>query len=83
MKKEAIRKIFLIGLENVAFDQTRTGALSTAERNLRRSIDLCHEIADEFGKPSVIKNWGVSYPIAARGRRQSRNWQFRQNIGKR
>ena len=36
---------------------TVIGALSAAERNLRRSIDLCREIADEFEKPLVIRNW--------------------------
>ncbi len=28
--------------------QLHIGALSAAERNLRRQIDLCREIADEF-----------------------------------
>ena len=36
-----------IGLGNVATQQLVIGALSAAERNLRRSIDLCREIADE------------------------------------
>ncbi len=33
---------------NVATQQLVIGALSAAERNLRRQIDLCREIADEF-----------------------------------
>ncbi|WKZ47317.1 MAG: hypothetical protein QY306_16005 [Anaerolineales bacterium] len=38
-----------ITLENVAsMAQIHIGALSDAERNLRRSIDLCREIEDEF-----------------------------------
>jgi tetratricopeptide (TPR) repeat protein len=36
-----------IGLGNVAIRQLGIGALSDAERNLRRRINLCREIADE------------------------------------
>ncbi len=39
-----------VGLGNMAFDQIRTGELNAAERNLRRRIDLCREIADEFNE---------------------------------
>ncbi len=39
------------GLANVAsMAQICIGALSAAQRNLRSQIDLCHEIADEFGE---------------------------------
>ena len=37
-----------IGLGNVADDQLKIGALKAAEANLRRSIDLCREIKNEF-----------------------------------
>jgi tetratricopeptide (TPR) repeat protein len=37
-----------IGLGNAATLQLVIGALSAAERNLRRRIELCREIADEF-----------------------------------
>lgn len=49
-EKMGIKKNVAIGLGNVADDQLKIGALSAAERNLRRSIDLCREIADEFGE---------------------------------
>ena len=40
-----------VGLGNVAgMAQFYIGALSDAERNLRRHIDLCREIADEFNE---------------------------------
>jgi tetratricopeptide (TPR) repeat protein len=41
-----------VGLGNLALDQIHIGALSPAERNLRREIDLCREIANEFGEAS-------------------------------
>jgi len=40
------------GLENVAMAQFSIGTLRVAERNLRSSIDLYCEIADEFGEAS-------------------------------
>ncbi len=47
-EKMGDKKNLASGLGNVADDQFKIGALSTAERNLRRSIDLCREIEDEF-----------------------------------
>jgi tetratricopeptide (TPR) repeat protein len=48
MEKMGNKKNTAIPLGNVAsMAQIHTGALSAAERNLRRSIDLCREIADE------------------------------------
>jgi tetratricopeptide (TPR) repeat protein len=44
------KQFLAIGLENVAMQQLVIGALGQAERNLRRSIDLCREIADEFNE---------------------------------
>ncbi|MCJ7433173.1 MAG: hypothetical protein MUO77_06760, partial [Anaerolineales bacterium] len=41
-----------ISLGNVARQQLAIGALSAAERNLRRKIDLCREIADEYWEAS-------------------------------
>ncbi|MBE7434314.1 MAG: tetratricopeptide repeat protein [Anaerolineales bacterium] len=45
-EKVGDKKNAAIGLGNVAIDQLIIGALSAAERNLRRSIDLCREIND-------------------------------------
>jgi len=42
------KKNLAIGLSTQANRNTELGALSAAERNLRRQIDLCREIADEF-----------------------------------
>ncbi|MBL0346822.1 hypothetical protein [Candidatus Villigracilis affinis] len=47
-RKSRRKKNLAIGLGNVAGQQLVIGALSAAERNLRRSIDLCREIADEL-----------------------------------
>jgi tetratricopeptide (TPR) repeat protein len=49
-EKNGNKKGVAIGLGNVAQRQLVIGALSAAERNLRQSIDLCHEIADEQHK---------------------------------
>jgi tetratricopeptide (TPR) repeat protein len=47
-EKTGTKKNLAIGLGNVAgMAQIYIGALSAAERNLRRQIDLCREIADE------------------------------------
>jgi tetratricopeptide (TPR) repeat protein len=42
------KKNLAAGLANVAVRQAVIGALRAAEANLRRSIDLCREIEDEF-----------------------------------
>jgi tetratricopeptide (TPR) repeat protein len=42
------KKVLPAPLGNVATQQLVIGALSAAERNLRRQIDLCREIPDEF-----------------------------------
>ena len=47
-EKAGDKKNLAIGLGNVADDQLKIGELSAAQRNLRRRIDLCREIADEF-----------------------------------
>jgi tetratricopeptide (TPR) repeat protein len=44
------KKSVAIGLGNVVADQLNIGALNEAERNVRRAIDLCNEIADEENK---------------------------------
>jgi hypothetical protein len=47
-EKAGNKKNLASGLGNVADDQLKTGALRAAEANLRRRIDLCREIKDEF-----------------------------------
>lgn len=47
-EKSGNKKGVAIGLGNVAQVQLVIGALSDAERNLLRQIDLCRDIADEF-----------------------------------
>ncbi|RIK32416.1 MAG: hypothetical protein DCC56_00990 [Anaerolineae bacterium] len=48
-EKQGDKKNLASGLGNVAYmAQIHIGALSEAERNLRRQIDLCREIEDEF-----------------------------------
>ncbi|KAF0107510.1 MAG: TPR domain-containing protein [Anaerolineaceae bacterium] len=46
-EKQGDKKNLAITLGNMATQQLVIGALSAAERNLRRQIDLCREIADE------------------------------------
>jgi tetratricopeptide (TPR) repeat protein len=48
--KDKNKQNISIGLGNVGLRQISIGALSDAERNLRRRIDLCREIADEFSE---------------------------------
>lgn len=52
------KKGFAIGLGNVADDQLKIGALSAAERNLHRGIDLCREIEDEFHEAVGLSGLG-------------------------
>ena len=47
-EKRDSKRNLAAGLGNVATQQLVIGVLSAAERNLRRQIDLCREIADEF-----------------------------------
>lgn len=49
-EKHGRKKHLAIGLGNVAQQQLVIGALSEAERNQRRRIDLCREIEDEFSE---------------------------------
>jgi tetratricopeptide (TPR) repeat protein len=46
-ERQGVKKSVAIGLGNVAYSQRSIGALSVAERNLHRQIDLCREITDE------------------------------------
>ncbi|MBK9600413.1 MAG: tetratricopeptide repeat protein [Anaerolineales bacterium] len=56
-EKAGDKKHLAIGLGNVATQQLVIGALSEAERNLRRSIDLCREIEDEFWEAVGHQDW--------------------------
>ena len=47
-EKRGSKKNLAIGLENLAIQQMSIGAFKAAEANLRRSIDLCREIENEF-----------------------------------
>jgi len=46
--KAGDKRNLAIGLGNLADDQAKLGELAAAERNLRRRIELCREIKDEF-----------------------------------
>ena len=47
-EKRNDKKNLAIGLGNVAIQQAFIGALRSAEENLRRRIELCRELGDEF-----------------------------------
>jgi tetratricopeptide (TPR) repeat protein len=47
-EKQGNKVNLAIGLGNLADDQLKLGELAAAEGNLRRRIELCHEIEDEF-----------------------------------
>ncbi len=64
-EKSGNKKGVAIGLGNVADDQLKIGALSAAERNLRRNIDLCHEIAEEFDE--AIGHQELGHVLSYRG----------------
>jgi tetratricopeptide (TPR) repeat protein len=57
-EKEGDKKNLAIGLGNMATEQLVIGALSKTERNLRHSIDLCREVADEFWKATGHQELG-------------------------
>ena len=71
-EKVGDKKNLAVGLGNVADDQLKIGALSAAERNLRRQIDLCREIADEFNEAIGHQGLGrvLSYRSAWRDAEQ-------------
>ncbi|MCI0549625.1 MAG: tetratricopeptide repeat protein, partial [Anaerolineae bacterium] len=52
------KEFLAIGLGNVAYIQMPIGALNASERNLRRRIDLCREIADEFKEAIGLQHLG-------------------------
>jgi tetratricopeptide (TPR) repeat protein len=52
------RKYLAIGLENLALNQVRIGELAAAEGNLRRGIELCREIEDEFQEAAGHQDLG-------------------------
>jgi tetratricopeptide (TPR) repeat protein len=47
-EKAGDKKELAVGLVNLTSRHFELGALAAGERNLRRSIELCHEIRDEF-----------------------------------
>ena len=47
-EKQDNKKGVATGLQNLADDQLKLGQMEVAEGTLRRSIELCHEIEDEF-----------------------------------
>jgi hypothetical protein len=48
VEKAGYKKSLAIGLGNLAEDQAKLGELAAAEQSLRRRIELCREIKDEF-----------------------------------
>lgn len=65
-EKHGRKNHLAIGLGNVAHTaQLPIGALSEAERNLRRQIDLCREIEDEFKE--AIGHQGLGRLLSYRG----------------
>ncbi|MCX7841349.1 MAG: hypothetical protein N2559_18085, partial [Anaerolineae bacterium] len=48
--KAKVKSDLAIGLGNVAYIQSIIGELKAAGENLRRSIEICREIKDEFGE---------------------------------
>jgi tetratricopeptide (TPR) repeat protein len=64
-ESEGDKKNLAIDLGNVALVQVRTGALKAAEANLRRRIDLCREIKDEFDE--AIGHQELGWLLAYRG----------------
>jgi tetratricopeptide (TPR) repeat protein len=73
-EKQGDKHSIAIVLGNVATQQLVTGALNAAEHNLRRRIDLCHEIADEFSGGSGHLSLG--YVFSCRGLWQEAEREF-------
>ncbi len=70
LEKMGDKKILPVPLGNLAIQQLVIGALSAT---CAVKLTCAARLRMNPAKPSVIRNWGASYPIAARGRRQSRN----------
>ena len=49
-EKAGDKRNLAVGLGNLADDQAKLGELAAAERNLRRRIELCREIKDQFSE---------------------------------
>ncbi|MBI3537743.1 MAG: tetratricopeptide repeat protein, partial [Chloroflexi bacterium] len=57
-EKMGNKKNLAIGLVNVADDQLKIGELAAAERNQRRSIEICREIKEEFYEADGHREFG-------------------------
>jgi len=64
-EKASDRENLAIGLGNLADDELKLGGLQSAESNLRRSIELCREIPDEFNE--AVGHQGLGRLLAYRG----------------
>ncbi len=64
-EKVGDKKNLAVGLENLANRNRDLGALSAAERNLRRRIDLCRDIDDEFKE--AVGHQGLGLVLSYRG----------------
>ncbi len=78
-EKSGNKKGVAIGLGNVAsMAQIHIGALREAERNLRRQIDLCREIADEFIE--TVGHTELGRVLSYRGVWQEAEQEFSQSL---
>jgi hypothetical protein len=64
-EKQGVKKSIAIGLGNVAGQQLGIGELKAAEQNLRRRIEICREIKDEFSE--AIGHQELGSVLAYRG----------------
>jgi tetratricopeptide (TPR) repeat protein len=64
-EKAGDKKKLAIGLENLAYQQILLGELAAAEKNLRRSIELCREIKHEFSE--AVGHQELARVLAHRG----------------
>ncbi|MBK8822347.1 MAG: tetratricopeptide repeat protein [Anaerolineales bacterium] len=75
-EKHGRKEHLAVGLGNLANKQLVIGALNAAERNLRRQIDLCREITDEFSE--AIAHQELGHALSYRGA-----WQEAETIHER
>jgi tetratricopeptide (TPR) repeat protein len=73
-EKASNKKNLAIGLGNVADDQLKIGELKAAEENLRRRIEICREIKDEFNE--AIGHRELGRVLAYRGQFAEAEWDL-------
>ena len=77
-EKAGDKENLAVGLGNLAIRNKEIGELGEAERNLRRSIDLCREVDDEFHE--AVGHQELGRTLSYRGAWQEAEQEFSQSL---